>query len=278
MSANPAASAPTAASEPARNLLVARDVHKSFGKVEVLKGIDLTVTEGEVVALIGASGSGKTTFLRCINLLEEFEHGSITVDGDSVGYTDRGGSRRRLSEGRLAAQRARIGMVFQSFNLFPHMTAAENVMLGLVKVKGMAKAEARSLADHWLARVGLADRADHHPYQLSGGQQQRVAIARAVAMDPRLILFDEVTSALDPELVSEVLGVMKDLAKSGMTMLVVSHEMLFVRDVATHVVFLDSGRIVEEGEPHAVFKNPKSERLRAFLGRFTDIIGDITAR
>jgi polar amino acid transport system ATP-binding protein len=261
-----------------RELLVARNVHKSSGQPEVLKGIDLTVTEGEVVALIGASGSGKTTFLRCINLLEEFQQGSISVDGDPVGYVEQGGVRRRISETRLAAQRARIGMVFQSFNLFPHMTAAENVMLGLVKVKGMAKAEARSIAEHWLARVGLAERRDHYPFQLSGGQQQRVAIARAVAMEPRLILFDEVTSALDPELVAEVLGVMKDLAQSGMTMIVVSHEMLFVRDVATHVVFLDQGRILEEGEPHAVFRNPSSDRLRSFLGRFTDIIGDITAR
>jgi polar amino acid transport system ATP-binding protein len=261
-----------------RELLVARNVHKSYGQTEVLKGIDLTVTEGEVVALIGASGSGKTTFLRCINLLEEFQQGSISVDGDPVGYVEQGGVRRRISETRLAAQRARIGMVFQSFNLFPHMTAAENVMLGLVKVKGMAKAEARSIAEHWLARVGLAERRDHYPFQLSGGQQQRVAIARAVAMEPRLILFDEVTSALDPELVAEVLGVMKDLAQSGMTMIVVSHEMLFVRDVATHVVFLDQGRILEEGEPHAVFRNPSSDRLRSFLGRFTDIIGDITAR
>ena len=268
----------TQAAPAAHEILVARDVHKSYDKTEVLKGIDLTVTEGEVVALIGASGSGKTTFLRCINLLEEFQQGSITVDGDPVGYVEQGGVRRRISESRLAAQRARIGMVFQSFNLFPHMTAAENVMLGLVKVKGMAKAEARSIAEHWLARVGLAERRDHYPYQLSGGQQQRVAIARAVAMEPRLILFDEVTSALDPELVAEVLGVMKDLAQSGMTMIVVSHEMLFVRDVASHVVFLDAGRILEEGEPHAVFRNPASERLRGFLGRFTDIIGDITGR
>ena len=272
-------SAPQAApAASTHEILVARDVHKSFGKTEVLKGIDLTVTEGEVVALIGASGSGKTTFLRCINLLEEFQQGRITVDGDPVGYVEQGGTRRRISESRLAAQRARIGMVFQSFNLFPHMTAAENVMLGLVKVKGLPKAEARSIAEHWLARVGLAERRDHYPYQLSGGQRQRVAIARAVAMEPRLILFDEVTSALDPELVAEVLGVMKDLAQSGMTMIVVSHEMLFVRDVATHVVFLDQGRILEEGEPHAVFRNPSSDRLRSFLGRFTDIIGDITAR
>jgi polar amino acid transport system ATP-binding protein len=268
---------PAASVDSARALLLARDVPKRFGDVEVLKGIDLAVGEGEVVALIGASGSGKTTFLRCINLLEEFEQGSIAVDGDPVGYTEQGGKRRRLSESRLAAQRARIGMVFQSFNLFPHMTAAENVMLGLVKVRGLGKTEARKLAEHWLARVGLADRAGHYPFQLSGGQQQRVAIARAVAMEPRLILFDEVTSALDPELVAEVLGVMQDLARSGMTMIVVSHEMLFVRDVATRVVFLDGGRIVEQGEPHTVFRNPSSERLRAFLGRFTSIVGDLTA-
>ncbi|MGE0726267.1 MAG: amino acid ABC transporter ATP-binding protein [Alphaproteobacteria bacterium] len=246
-------------------LLRATDVHKRFGEVEVLKGIDLDVTPGEVVAIIGSSGSGKTTFLRCINLLEEFHQGEIEVDGERIGYT---GGHRRLGESAISAQRAKIGMVFQSFNLFPHMTAEQNVTLGLVKVQGKRKDEAVAIARKWLDRVGLAQRRDHYPYQLSGGQQQRVAIARAVAMEPKLVLFDEVTSALDPELVAEVLAVMQDLAKSGMTMLVVSHEMLFVRAVATRVVFMDGGRIAEQGPPDALFTQPKSERLSSFLGRF----------
>ena len=244
------------------------NVHKRFGPIEVLKGIDLEVARGEVVAIIGASGSGKTTFLRCINLLEEYDEGEITVAGEVIGYRIRGGRRRRLGETAIAAQRARIGMVFQSFNLFPHMTARENVMLGLVRVQGRPKADALDIASRWLARVGLADRADHYPFQLSGGQQQRVAIARAIAMEPELMLFDEVTSALDPELVAEVLAVMQDLARSGMTMLVVSHEMLFVRDVATRVVFMDDGRIQEQGTPEQLLQGPRSERLTAFLGRF----------
>ena len=250
------------------HLLRATDVHKRFGRVEVLKGIDLEVDQGQVVALIGSSGSGKTTFLRCINLLEEYEAGRIELDGETVGYRIEGGRRRRLGERRVSAQRARIGMVFQQFNLFPHMTAEENVMLGLTKVRKQSRAEARDIARTWLARVGLADRSGHYPYQLSGGQQQRVAIARAVAMEPRLVLFDEVTSALDPELVAEVLQVMQDLAASGMTMIVVSHEMLFVRDVADRVVFVDGGRIAQAGPPQELFRHPESERLRAFLGRF----------
>ncbi|HWX48949.1 MAG TPA: amino acid ABC transporter ATP-binding protein [Roseomonas sp.] len=254
-------------------LLQARGVRKSFGNLEVLKGIDLEVRQGQVVSLIGASGSGKTTFLRCVNLLEEHDAGDILLDGDPIGYRMEGGKRRRLSEARVSAQRARIGMVFQQFNLFPHLTAEENVMLGLTKVLGKGKAEAREIAGSWLARVGLSDRREHYPYQLSGGQQQRVAMARAVAMEPRLLLFDEVTSALDPELVAEVLGVMQDLAASGMTMLVVSHEMLFVREVSHHVVFMDQGRVAQEGTPAEVFENPESERLRSFLGRFHGIFG-----
>ncbi|MGE0653245.1 MAG: amino acid ABC transporter ATP-binding protein [Alphaproteobacteria bacterium] len=246
-------------------LLCAVDVHKKFGATEVLKGIDLEVTRGEVVAIIGSSGSGKTTFLRCVNLLEEFHQGEIRVDGERIGYTQR---HRRLGEAAIAAQRAKIGMVFQSFNLFPHMTALQNVTLGLVKVQGRRKEEATEIAKRWLDRVGLAPRRDHYPYQLSGGQQQRVAIARAVAMEPKLILFDEVTSALDPELVAEVLAVVQDLAKSGMTMLVVSHEMLFVRAVATRVVFMDGGRIAEQGSPDELFLKPRTERLATFLGRF----------
>ncbi|HWL80689.1 MAG TPA: amino acid ABC transporter ATP-binding protein [Roseomonas sp.] len=254
-------------------LLQARGVRKSFGNVEVLKGIDLEVRQGQVVSLIGASGSGKTTFLRCVNLLEEHDAGEILLDGDPIGYRMEGGRRRRLSEARVSAQRARIGMVFQQFNLFPHLTAEENVMLGLTKVLGKGKAEAREIAGGWLARVGLAERRGHYPYQLSGGQQQRVAMARAVAMEPRLLLFDEVTSALDPELVAEVLSVMQDLAASGQTMLVVSHEMLFVREVSHHVVFMDQGRVAQEGTPKEVFESPASERLRSFLGRFHGIFG-----
>ena len=254
-------------------LLRAIDIHKSYDDTEVLKGIDLEVHQGEVVALIGSSGSGKTTFLRCVNLLEEYQQGEIDLDGEPIGYRFVNGHRQRLSERAVSAQRARIGFVFQSFNLFPHMTAEQNVMLGLTKVRGMAAAEARERARSWLDRVGLSQRRDHYPYQLSGGQQQRVAIARAVAMEPRLVLFDEVTSALDPELVAEVLAVMQDLAKSGMTMIVVSHEMLFVRDVADRVVFMDGGRIVQQGPPKEVFANPESERLRSFLGRFHGLFG-----
>jgi len=257
-------------------LLQARAVHKSFGTIEVLKGIDLTVRQGQVVSLIGASGSGKTTFLRCVNLLEEHDGGEILLDGDPIGYQISGGKRHRLSETRISAQRARIGMVFQQFNLFPHLTAGENVMLGLTKVLGKSKAEARETAEHWLRRVGLAERRDHYPFQLSGGQQQRVAIARAVAMQPRLLLFDEVTSALDPELVAEVLGVMQTLAEAGMTMLLVSHEMLFVREVSHHVVFLDQGRIAQQGQPAEVFDDPRSERLRSFLGRFHGLFSKAT--
>jgi polar amino acid transport system ATP-binding protein len=249
-------------------LLQAIDIHKRYDTVEVLKGVDLRVEQGQVVALIGASGSGKTTFLRCINLLEEYQQGRILLAGEPIGYSFAGGRRKRLGERRVAAQRARIGMVFQSYNLFPHMTAEQNIMLGLTRVQGRSRAEAREIADAWLERVGLADRRDHYPWQLSGGQQQRVAIARAVAMEPRLVLFDEVTSALDPELVAEVLTVMRDLARSGMTMLVVSHEMLFVREVADRAVFMDGGRIAEEGRPEQLFRNPGSERLHAFLGRF----------
>jgi ABC-type polar amino acid transport system ATPase subunit len=262
-----------ATSKPAP-LLQARGVKKSFGDLQILKGIDLEVHQGQVVALIGASGSGKTTFLRCINLLEEYDEGEILLDGEQIGYRLEGEARRRrrLSEARVSAQRARIGMVFQSFNLFPHMTAEQNVMLGLTKVRNKTKAEAQDIARHWLGRVGLAERREHYPYQLSGGQQQRVAIARAVAMEPRLLLFDEVTSALDPELVAEVLAVLQDLAKSGMTMLVVSHEMLFVRQVADHVVFMDGGLIAQAGPPAEVFGHPDSPRLKQFLGRFHGIL------
>jgi polar amino acid transport system ATP-binding protein len=254
-------------------LLEIKDVHKRFERIEVLKGVDLDIGRGEAVAVIGASGSGKTTLLRCVNLLEEYEAGEIWLDGQPVGYRVRNGRRVKLGEGEIARQRADIGMVFQSFNLFPHMTAEENITLGLLRVRRLAPTEARERARQWLERVGLADRAGHYPFQLSGGQQQRVAIARAVAMAPKLVLFDEVTSALDPELVGEVLAVMRDLAESGMTMLIVSHEIPFVRDVAHRVVFMDEGRIAEAGPPAEVLVSPQSARLQSFLRRFQAVFG-----
>ena len=245
-----------------------RGVEKSFGAVRVLDGVDLDVGKGDVVVIIGPSGSGKTTLLRCINWLESYDAGSIKVGGVEVGYHgEPGGSRRRRSEGELAPIRADIGMVFQLFNLFPHLTAAENVMLGLTKVRGLPPPEARARAEHWLARVGLADKAGSLPSQLSGGQQQRVGIARAVAMDPKVLLLDEITSALDPELVAEVLAVVRGLAKDGMTMIVVTHEMTFARDAGSRVVFMDAGRKVVEGPPREVLHNPRQERLKAFLSR-----------
>lgn len=249
------------------------DVHKRFGDVEVLKGIDLSVGQGQVVSLIGSSGSGKTTLLRCVNLLEDYDHGEIHVDSELMGYRMDNGRRRRLGERQISQQRSRIGMVFQSYNLFPHMTAEQNIMLGLTEVQRKTRGEARDIARHWLDRVGLASRHQHYPYQLSGGQQQRVAIARAVAMEPRLMLFDEVTSALDPELVGEVLAVIQSLAQDGMTMLVVSHEMLFVREVSTHVVFMEDGRIGAQGPPQTLFAHPESARLSAFLGHFRGVLG-----
>ncbi|MEW1955863.1 amino acid ABC transporter ATP-binding protein [Terrabacter sp. NPDC080008] len=240
---------------------------KSFHGNEVLKGIDLDVHRGEVVVLLGPSGSGKTTFLRCINQLEEIDGGRIWVDGDLVGFREEGGHLHHLTDKQVAAQRRDIGMVFQRFNLFPHMTALENVMEAPVQVKGTAKKQARARALELLDQVGLGDKPDSYPAQLSGGQQQRVAIARALAMDPKLMLFDEPTSALDPELVGEVLRVMRELARQGMTMIVVTHEMGFARDVADHVVFMDGGVVVEEGKPRDVITNPKHERTRTFLQR-----------
>ncbi|MBB4218003.1 polar amino acid transport system ATP-binding protein [Rhizobium sp. BK212] len=249
----------------AKTILDIKGLRKTYGIHEVLKGVDCAVEEGEVISIIGSSGSGKTTLLRCINMLEEFQGGTIRLDGEEIGYRAEGTTRRRKSEKEIARQRALTGMAFQQFNLFPHMSAAENVMLGLVKVKKMTKPDARAIAEKWLDRVGLAARANHYPGQLSGGQQQRVAIARAIAMSPRLMLFDEVTSALDPELVGEVLQVIKGLAADGMTMLLVTHEMRFAYDVSSRVIFMNQGVICEEGNPKEMFVHPKTERLAEFL-------------
>ncbi|RJS45752.1 amino acid ABC transporter ATP-binding protein [Nocardioides cavernaquae] len=242
-------------------------VHKSFGHVEVLKGIDLEVQNGEVFCLLGPSGSGKSTFLRCINHLEKIDAGRLSVDGKPIGYREVGDKLYEMREKEVAAQRRDIGMVFQRFNLFPHMTALENVMEAPVQVRGESKAVARDRAAKLLDRVGLGDRAGNYPAQLSGGQQQRVAIARALAMQPKLMLFDEPTSALDPELVGEVLNVMGDLAAEGMTMIVVTHEIGFARSVADTVVFMDGGVVVESGAPGQVIDAPRHERTKSFLSK-----------
>lgn len=240
---------------------------KSFGDLEVLRDIDMTVHKREVVVLIGASGSGKTTLLRCVNCLETPTSGRIWVDGEAMGVFSAGGEFQPLSESMLNRRRAEIGMVFQRFNLFPHMTALQNVSLSPVLVKGMAQAEAESLAESLLEKVGLGEKKHVYPSKLSGGQQQRVAIARALAMNPKLMLFDEPTSSLDPELVGEVLETMKQLAQEGMTMLVVTHEMSFAREVGHRILFLHEGRILEQGTPDAIFNHPQEERTRAFLSR-----------
>ncbi|MFD7493762.1 amino acid ABC transporter ATP-binding protein [Streptomyces sp. NPDC059832] len=245
----------------------AEGVRKHFGKVSVLRGIDLTVERGRVCCLLGPSGSGKSTFLRCINHLEKIDGGSLSVDGAPVGYRQQGNRLYELKEREIARARRDIGMVFQRFNLFPHMTALENVMEAPVKVAGVARAEARADALRLLERVGLADRAERYPAQLSGGQQQRVAIARALAMKPKLMLFDEPTSALDPELVGEVLDVMRQLAAEGMTMVVVTHEIGFAREVADTAVFMDGGVVVEAGDPRQVLGDPRQERTRTFLSK-----------
>lgn len=247
-------------------IIEALDIHKSFGALQILKGISLQVRRGEVVVLIGASGSGKTTFIRCINLLEDIQGGRIRVNGRAMGYRERSdGSLVRDSERNIARQRRDIGMVFQRFNLFPHMTALENIIEAPIQVLGTPRAEALEQARGLLARVGLADKANHYPSMLSGGQQQRVAIARALAMKPQAMLFDEPTSALDPETVGEVLQVMKELAEEGMTMVVVTHEMGFAREVSNQLIFLHKGLVEESGNPREVLVNPKSERLQQFL-------------
>jgi len=245
-----------------------RGLQKSFDTNRVLDGVDLDVHKGEVVVVIGPSGSGKTTLLRCINLLETYDEGSVQVDGVEVGFRDSGvGVRKHRHDRELARIRADIGMVFQQFNLFPHLTVRENVMLGLRKVRGRSVPEAKQIAEQWLDRVGLGDKFASLPGQLSGGQQQRVGIARAVAMGPKVLLLDEITSALDPELVGEVLNVVQELARDGMTMIVVTHEMTFARDVATRILFMDGGRIQVEGTPRDVLSGTNHERLKAFLAR-----------
>jgi len=259
----------TAPSTPADEMPLVRAVNvlKSFSGNQVLKGIDMDVHRGEVVCLLGPSGSGKTTFLRCINQLETIDGGRIWVDGDLMGYEDRAGTLYRLNNKRIAAQRREIGMCFQRFNLFPHKTVLENVMEAPIQVKGENKAEVEKRALDLLAKVGLADKPSAYPGQLSGGQQQRVAIARALCMQPKLMLFDEPTSALDPELVGEVLTTMRELAETGMTMIVVTHEMAFARDVADRVVFMDGGVVVEQGHPKDVINNPQHPRTQTFLRR-----------
>ena len=263
----------TTSSNNSTALLDIAEVSKSFGSVNVLRSVSLTVAKGEVVTIIGPSGSGKTTLLRCVNFLESYDSGSIRIDGKEVGFRARparnSGTRQRRSERDLAAMRAETGMVFQSFNLFPHLTAAGNIMLGLTKVRGKSKAEARSIADHWLGRVGLGHKADSLPAELSGGQQQRVGIARAVAMEPKILLLDEITSALDPELVGEVLAVVRSLAEDGMTMVMVTHEMAFARDASSRIVFMADGGVSAVGPPKEVLAaETTNERLRTFLARF----------
>ena len=248
-------------------MVSAVDIHKSFGSHEVLKGINLAVIRAEVMCLVGPSGSGKSTLLRCINHLEKISAGRLMVDGDLIGYREHRGKLYELKPSEAAAQRVGIGMVFQRFNLFPHLTALENVISGMVRVQKIDRTTAQKQGIELMARVGLADKLGHYPSHLSGGQQQRVAIARSLAMKPKLMLFDEPTSALDPELVGEVLDVMKGLAQSGMTMIVVTHEMGFAREVADSIVFMDDGVVVETGVPAAVLANPQHERTQAFLSK-----------
>jgi polar amino acid transport system ATP-binding protein len=251
-------------------MVKAESVRKSFGRLEVLKGISLEVAPRDVTCLLGPSGSGKSTFLRCINHLEKIDAGRLSVDGELVGYRQGGNKIYELRESEVARKRSEIGMVFQRFNLFPHKTAIENVIEAPIRVKGLKKRDAVGRGRQLLEQVGLGDKIDVYPSRLSGGQQQRVAIARALAMEPKLMLFDEPTSALDPELVQEVLDVMRGLAKEGMTMIVVTHELGFAREVADAVVFMDDGVIVEKGAPAQVLENPQHERTKKFLGLVLD--------
>jgi polar amino acid transport system ATP-binding protein len=256
-----------AGADDAEPLVLAEQVRKRFGSLEVLQGIDMTVMPGEVACLLGPSGSGKSTFLRCINHLEKIDGGRLSVNGHLVGYRQKGDKLYELKDAEVAQRRRDIGMVFQRFNLFPHMTALRNVMEAPVQVLGRNRKQAKDEALTMLDRVGLGDRCDHYPSQLSGGQQQRVAIARALAMHPRLMLFDEPTSALDPELVGEVLDVMRDLAQGGMTMIVVTHEIGFAREVGDTLTFMDQGVVVESGPPKEVIANPQHSRTRDFLSK-----------
>ncbi|MBA4775010.1 MAG: amino acid ABC transporter ATP-binding protein [Rhizobiales bacterium] len=249
-------------------LVQARNVHKSFDHLEVLKGIDLDVMPGEVVVILGPSGSGKSTFLRCINHLETIQKGSIAVDGEQIGYRVKNDRLEKLSSNSIARQRRKIGMVFQQFNLYPHMTVLQNIIEAPVGVHGESRKDATQNAMRLLERVGLSEKASSYPRQLSGGQQQRVAIARALAIKPKLMLFDEPTSALDPELVGEVLATMRDLASQGLTMIVVTHEIGFAKEAADRVIFMDGGNIVEMGKPEDVIGNPRHPRTQAFLSRF----------
>ena len=248
-------------------MVEARAVRKSFGRLEVLRGIDLEVRRGEVLCLLGPSGSGKSTFLRCVNHLEKIDAGSLTVEGQYIGYRRQGDVLRELPKRKVARQRADVGMVFQGFNLFPHMSVMENLVEAPVRSGRHSRAGAQLRARSLLAQVGLTDKADAYPKQLSGGQQQRVAIARALAMDPKLMLFDEPTSALDPELVGDVLDVMRQLARDGMTMIVVTHEIGFAREVADTVAFMDAGVVVESGPPAEVLDRPQSPRTQTFLSK-----------
>ncbi len=250
-------------------LLRFENVSKSYGDFQVFSDISLEVNEGEVVSIIGSSGSGKTTLLRCINLLEPFQAGKIILDGQEIGYRMVNGKRKRVSEKEIAHQRSMTGMVFQQFNLFPHMSAKKNVMLGLTDTLKMSKEEAEKLAEKWLNVVGLGDKMNNLPSELSGGQQQRVAIARAVAMSPKILLFDEATSALDPELVGEVLNVIRELAREGKTMILVTHEMRFAYEVSDKVIFMDKGKIAAMGTPQYIFEERPIPRLNEFLSTFT---------
>jgi polar amino acid transport system ATP-binding protein len=257
-----------AAAEAATDLVVrAEDVHKRFGRLHVLKGVDLEVRRRETVCIIGPSGSGKSTLLRCINHLEKIDSGRIEVNGHLIGYRERNSKLVEDSERNIARQRAEIGMVFQRFNLFPHMTALENVIEAPIRVRGIRKEHAVRAGELLLARVGLGDKRDVYPGKLSGGQQQRVAIARALAMNPALMLFDEPTSALDPEVIGEVLSVMEELAREGMTMIVVTHEMGFARRAADRIAMMDDGRLIEEGTPEHFFDQPREERTKQFLSK-----------
>ena len=250
-------------------MIQAHEIHKSFGDLKVLNGISFNVDSGEVVAIIGPSGSGKSTLLRCINFLEEHDHGEILIDGVPIGYDlNENNIRVRQSENEIAKLRSIVGMVFQSFNLFPHRSVRDNITMAPISVKKINRIDANNTAEILLEKVGLLDKIDEYPSRLSGGQQQRVAIARALAMEPKVMLFDEVTSALDPELVGEVLNVIKQLAEEGMTMVIVTHEMQFANDVSNKLIFMDSGKIVEVGAPQSLLQNPNSKRLKEFLHRF----------